>query len=87
MRKSRKEMLNKEFNMFNHIHGESIESIIDRFEELNRKMRRASIICEVGEINTEMLNSLPYSWNENVTTIKWTKNMYETSLTNLTSII
>ncbi|XP_076886552.1 uncharacterized protein LOC143536452 [Bidens hawaiensis] len=68
MRESRKEMLNGEFNMFNDIQGESIESIIDSFEALNTNMRSVGIICEVGEINKKLLNSIPYTWNGNVTT-------------------
>ncbi|XP_076914552.1 pentatricopeptide repeat-containing protein At3g57430, chloroplastic-like [Bidens hawaiensis] len=38
MRESRKEMQNGEFNMFNHVQGETVESIIDKYETLNTRM-------------------------------------------------
>lgn len=63
MKESITEMSNGEFNIFNHIQGESIESVIDRFEALTTKMRSASIIREIMEINKKLLNSLPYTWN------------------------
>ncbi|XP_076952711.1 uncharacterized protein LOC143626528 [Bidens hawaiensis] len=68
MREIRKEMLNGEFNMFNHIQGETVTSLINRFESSNTKMRSAGLIHEMSEINKKLLNSLPYTWNSNVTT-------------------
>ncbi|XP_076944693.1 uncharacterized protein LOC143615455 [Bidens hawaiensis] len=47
IRESRKEMLNREFNMFNHVQGETLSSLLNRFEALNTKMRNAGILLGV----------------------------------------
>lgn len=44
MREGRKEMLNGEFNMFNHVQGKTVASLISRFEALNTRIRSANII-------------------------------------------
>lgn len=44
IRESRKEMLNGEFNLFNHIQGETVAFLIERFEALNTRMISAGII-------------------------------------------
>ncbi|XP_076930724.1 uncharacterized protein LOC143595641 [Bidens hawaiensis] len=75
MKESRIEMLNGEFNMFNHIQGKTVTSLLNRFEALNNMMRSVGIIKEMSEINKKLLNSLPYTWNSGAITIKRTTNM------------
>ncbi|KAD4180306.1 hypothetical protein E3N88_28897 [Mikania micrantha] len=87
MRESRKDMLRQRFNMFNHIKGESLEAQLNRFTHLMTEMTSSGIEMTKGEVNKKLLNSLPYTWNSNCTTIKRTKDMYKTSLSELISII
>ncbi|XP_076910034.1 uncharacterized protein LOC143567515 [Bidens hawaiensis] len=61
MRNSRKGMLKGEFNMFNYVHGETIASLISKFETLITKINSAGNEYEQIEINDKILNSLPYS--------------------------
>ncbi|KAD4385615.1 hypothetical protein E3N88_25784 [Mikania micrantha] len=87
MRESRKDMLRQRFNMFNHIKGESLEAQLNRFTHLMTEMTSSGIVMTKGEVNKKLLNSLPNTWNSNCTTIKRTKDMYKTSLSELISII
>ncbi|XP_076909034.1 uncharacterized protein LOC143566147 [Bidens hawaiensis] len=68
MRNYRKEMLRGEFNMFNHIQGELVGTLINRFETLVTKKRSVGVVYDQSEINSKLLNSLPYTWNSSVTT-------------------
>ncbi|KAL8257368.1 hypothetical protein R6Q59_029409 [Mikania micrantha] len=72
---------------FKHIKGESLEAQLNRFTHLMTEMTSAGIEMSKGEVNKKLLNSLPYNWNSNCTTIKRTKDMYKTSLSELISII
>ncbi|XP_076931353.1 uncharacterized protein LOC143596467 [Bidens hawaiensis] len=60
-RNNMKAMLKGEFNMFNHVHGETVGSLIHRFETLITKMKSAGIDYDQIEINDKLLNSLPYT--------------------------
>ncbi|KAI3807126.1 hypothetical protein L1987_23050 [Smallanthus sonchifolius] len=79
-------MLIQKFNMFKYVKGESLESQINRFTHLMAEISDAGIETK-GEINKKLLNSLPINWNFNITTIKRTKDMYTTSLSELISIL
>ncbi|KAI3744682.1 hypothetical protein L1987_57771 [Smallanthus sonchifolius] len=87
MRESRKDMLRQKFNMFKYVNGESLESQINRFTHLMNEISGAGIEMTKGEINKKLLNSLPINWNFNITTIKRTKDIYTTSLSELISIL
>ncbi|XP_076901112.1 uncharacterized protein LOC143555454 [Bidens hawaiensis] len=87
MKNSRKGMLKGEFNMFNYIQGESIDSLISIFETLITKINSAKIEVEQIEINDKLLNSLPYSWSSSVITIRGTSDLQLMSLSDLTSVI
>ncbi|KAI3783348.1 hypothetical protein L1987_42427 [Smallanthus sonchifolius] len=87
MNESRKDMLRQRFNMFNNILGESLETQINRFVHLIIEMRSDEIEMTNGEVNKKLLNSLPYSWNMNATSVKRSNDMYKTSLADFISII
>ncbi|XP_076912158.1 uncharacterized protein LOC143570380 [Bidens hawaiensis] len=87
MRNSKKGLLKGEFNMFNHVQGESVTSLIHRFETLITKIKSAGIDYDQIEINDKWLESLPYTWNSSVITIKRITNLQITSLADLISII
>ena len=80
-------MLMQKFNLFNHVRGESLETQINRFSHLITQMKSSEITLSNAEVNKKLLNSLPINWNTNVTTIKKTKDMYKTTLSELISII
>lgn len=50
MRARRRAMLKDEFNMFNHIQGESVGDLIKRFEKLLTRMRNAEVIINMSEL-------------------------------------
>ena len=64
-----------------------MEAQLKRFTHLMTEMTSVGIEMTKGEVNKKLLNSLPYNWNSNCTTIKRTKDMYKTSLSELISII
>ncbi|KAI3805508.1 hypothetical protein L1987_27945 [Smallanthus sonchifolius] len=82
-----KDILKQKFNMINHVRGENLEAQINRFTQLMTKMKSAEIELAKGEINKRLLISLPITWNFNCTAIKRTKDMYQTSLSELISIL
>ncbi|KAI3725433.1 hypothetical protein L1987_65221 [Smallanthus sonchifolius] len=87
MGESRKDMLRQKFNMFKYMIRESLESQINRFTHLMTEMNSAGIEMTNNEVNKKLLNSLPLNWNFNITTIKRTKDMYTTPLSELISIL
>ncbi|XP_076926280.1 uncharacterized protein LOC143589396 [Bidens hawaiensis] len=56
MRNRRKGMLKGEFNMFNYVQGETIASVISKFETLITKINSAGIEYDQIEINDKLLN-------------------------------
>ncbi|XP_076901482.1 uncharacterized protein LOC143555897 [Bidens hawaiensis] len=80
MKNIRKGMLKGEFNMFNHVHGESVTNLIHRYETLITKIKSAGIEYDQIEINDKLLNSQSYTWNRSVIAIKRTTNIHITTL-------
>ena len=80
MKHSRQDLLRQRFNMFNHILGESPEAQLQRFTTLTTEISNAGIVLPRSEINKKLLNSLPRSWDMNVSVIKKTKDLSKLSL-------
>lgn len=87
MKQSRQDLLRQKFNMFNHVLGESLEAQLQRFTTLTTEMSTAGITLSNGEINKKVLNSLPRSWDMNVSVIKKTKDLNKLSLAEVMAII
>ncbi|XP_076923300.1 uncharacterized protein LOC143585387 [Bidens hawaiensis] len=87
MRENRMDMLKEEFNKFKHIQGESIASLINRFESLVTELSSVGIIPRLSKINMKLLDSLPYAWYSSVITIRGTTNLDILTLSELTSTI
>ncbi|XP_076918948.1 uncharacterized protein LOC143579576 [Bidens hawaiensis] len=75
MKRSRQDLLQKKFNMFNHVLGETLESQLQRFISLATEMRTAGILLQTSEINNKLVNSLPKNWDMHVAVIKKTKDL------------
>ena len=73
--------------MFNHVLGETLENKLQRFITLTTKMSYAGVMVTRSEINKKLLNSLPKSWDMNVSVIKKTKDLNRLSLAEMMAII
>ena len=80
MKESRQDQLRQNFNMFDYIPGETLEAQLQRFTTLTTEMNIVGIFLSKSEINKKLLNSLPKSWDMNVTIIKKTKDLNHLSL-------
>ncbi|KAI3780329.1 hypothetical protein L2E82_10306 [Cichorium intybus] len=70
MKQSMQDLFRQRFNMFNHVLRESLEAQLQCFITLNTEMTTAGITLSKTEVNKKLLNSLPRSWDMNVTVIK-----------------
>ncbi|KAI3725292.1 hypothetical protein L1987_65075 [Smallanthus sonchifolius] len=57
--KSRKDLLKKQFSVFNHFQNESLDDLATRFYHLLSELSSASVVYEAEEINDKFLESLP----------------------------
>ena len=80
MKESRQDMLRQNFNIFDYIPGETLETQLQRFTTLTTEMNIAGIFLSKSEINKKLLNSLPKSWDMNVAVIKKTKDLNRLSI-------
>ena len=83
MKESRQEMLRQNFNMFDYIPGETLETQLQRFTTLTTEMNIVGIFLTKSEINKKLLNSLPKSWDMDVADIKKTKDLNRLSLADI----
>ena len=80
MKESRQDMLRQNFNIFDYIPGETLETQLQRFTTLTTEMNIAGIFLSKSEINKKLLNSLPKSWDMDVAIIKKKKDLNHLSL-------
>ena len=59
MKESRQDSLRQQFNMFNHIVGETLEAQLQRFITLHTQLKTFGVLVSETEINKKLLNSLP----------------------------
>lgn len=87
MNQGRQDLLRQRFNMFNHVLGETLEVQLQRFITLTIEMSTAGIFLCRFEINKKVLNSLPRSWDMNVSVIKKTKDLNRLSFAEVMAVI
>ncbi len=87
MQESRRDFLRTNFNMFNHIHGESLEAQLNRFTKLHSEMISAGISLDKSEVNKKLLNSLPQAWDHEIALLKRTLPLKTTTLADLIGYI
>ncbi|KAI3751320.1 hypothetical protein L2E82_22387 [Cichorium intybus] len=87
MKQSMQDMLHQRFNLFNHILGESLEAQLQHFITLHTELSTAGITFPKIDVNKKLLNSLPRSWDMNVSVIKKNKDLDRFSLSEIMAII
>ena len=70
MKKSRKDLLKKQFDMFQHLKTETTDELISRFSQLICELKDLGMEYEVREINEKLLDSLPTIWDVRVMLMK-----------------
>ncbi|KAI3802412.1 hypothetical protein L1987_30544 [Smallanthus sonchifolius] len=63
VKKSRKELLKKQFLVFKHFQNESLDDLATRFYHLLSELSSASVVYETEEINDQFLESLPSNFD------------------------
>ncbi|KAJ0542527.1 putative transcription factor interactor and regulator CCHC(Zn) family [Helianthus annuus] len=87
MKESRRNLLQQNFNNFNHIYGETIDNQIQRFVKLVTQMQMEEIHTTNASSNRQLLNALPKSWDHHVAMIKKTKDLARCTLSEMISHI
>ncbi|KAI3776002.1 hypothetical protein L1987_45762 [Smallanthus sonchifolius] len=70
VKKSRKELLKKQFLVFNHFQNESLDDLATRFYHLLSELSSASVVYETEEINDKFLEALPSKFDVYTVLIK-----------------
>ncbi|KAJ0879802.1 putative transcription factor interactor and regulator CCHC(Zn) family [Helianthus annuus] len=87
MKESRRNLLQQNFNNFNHIYGETVDNQIQRFVKLVTQMQMEEIHTTNASTNRQFLNALPKSWDHHVAMIKKTKDLARCALSEMISHI
>ena len=87
MKQSRQDILRQKFNMFNYVLGETLENQMQRFITLTTEMSSDGVMVTKSKINKKLLNSLPKSWDTNVSATKKTKDLNRLSLVETMALI
>ncbi|KAI3813964.1 hypothetical protein L1987_18700 [Smallanthus sonchifolius] len=70
VKKSRKEILKKQFLVFKHFQNESLDDLATRFYHLLSELSSASVVYETEEINDKFLEALPSKFDVYTVLIK-----------------
>ncbi|KAI3742551.1 hypothetical protein L1987_60236 [Smallanthus sonchifolius] len=70
VKKSRKELLKKQFLVFKHFQNESLDDLARRFYHLLSELASASVVYETEEINDKFLEALPSKFDVYMVLIK-----------------
>ncbi|HEY5235262.1 MAG TPA: hypothetical protein VIJ14_03705, partial [Rhabdochlamydiaceae bacterium] len=70
MRKSRKDLLKRQFDMFQGFKNETTDEIISRYSQLISELRELDQEYEIREINEKLLDALPAMWDVRVMLMK-----------------
>ncbi|KAJ0448317.1 hypothetical protein HanLR1_Chr17g0673931 [Helianthus annuus] len=87
MKESRRNLLQQNFNNFNHIFGETVDNQIQRFVKLVTQMQMEEIHTSNASTNRQLLNALPKSWDHHVAMIKKTKDLARCTVSEMISHI
>ncbi|GKC98705.1 hypothetical protein Tco_1168980 [Tanacetum coccineum] len=75
--------IDKAFDKFAHIKGESLHHYYLRFTQLINDMNIYNMKMEQFQVNTKLLNSLPSEWSKFVTDVKLVKDLRTTNFDQL----
>ena len=70
LKKSRKDLLKKQFDLFDHMKNESFEDLISRFPQLICELKELGVEYNNVEINEKLLDALPSNWEFRVMLLK-----------------
>ena len=81
------DMLRHQFNMFNHIVGESLDKKFQRFTTLVTQFNLVGVVLTKYDINNKLLISLPKEWDVDVAVLKKTRNLSILTLAEVIAIL
>ncbi|KAK1441343.1 hypothetical protein QVD17_07191 [Tagetes erecta] len=73
LRSLKKSKLKRHLELFEHINGETVHQMMNRFVHLTTEMSNLGVKTELQDLNDRLLNALPSSWKQTVTLLKHTE--------------
>ncbi|KAK1414755.1 hypothetical protein QVD17_30510 [Tagetes erecta] len=73
LRSLKKQKLKRQLELFEHIAGESVHQMMNRFVHLTTEMSNAGAKTDLQDLNDRLLCALPSSWKQTVTLLKHTE--------------
>ncbi|KAK1429858.1 hypothetical protein QVD17_12139 [Tagetes erecta] len=73
LRSLKKSKLKTQLELFEHINGETVHQMMNRFVHLTTEMSNLGVKTELQDLNDRLLCALPSSWKQTVTLLKHTE--------------
>ncbi|KAK1427915.1 hypothetical protein QVD17_16653 [Tagetes erecta] len=73
LRSLKKSKLKRQLELFEHINGETVHQMMNRFVHLTTEMSNLGVKTELQDLNDRLLCALPSSWKQTVTLLKHTE--------------
>ncbi|KAK1421788.1 hypothetical protein QVD17_24420 [Tagetes erecta] len=73
LRSLKKQKLKRQLELFEHIAGESVHQMMNRFVHLTTEMTNVGAKTDLQDLNDRLLCALPSSWKQTVTLLKHTE--------------
>ena len=83
LKRSKKELLRKQFDVFTQTNTESFNDMIVRYSQLMRKLSDLDVELDQAQINRKLLDALPAKWEVRVMMLKDKEDMETWSLEDL----
>ncbi|KAK1406156.1 hypothetical protein QVD17_41443 [Tagetes erecta] len=75
LRSLKKQKLKRQLELFEHIAGESVHQMMNRFVHLTTEMTNVGAKTDLQDLNDRLLCALPSSWKQTVTLLKHTEKL------------
>ncbi|KAK1424228.1 hypothetical protein QVD17_19549 [Tagetes erecta] len=73
LRSLKKSRLKRQLELFEHINGETVHQMMNRFVHLTTEMSNLGVKTDLQDLNDRLLCALPSSWKQTVTLLKHTE--------------
>ncbi|KAK1431920.1 hypothetical protein QVD17_08717 [Tagetes erecta] len=73
LRSLKKSKLKRQLELFEHINGETVHQMMNRFVHLTTEMSNLGVKTDLQDLNDRLLCALPSSWKQTVTLLKHTE--------------
>ncbi|KAK1414665.1 hypothetical protein QVD17_30414 [Tagetes erecta] len=73
IRSLKKQKLKRQLKLFEHISGETVHQMMNRFVHLTTEMTNVGVKTDLQDLNDRLLCALPSSWKQTVTLMKHTE--------------